>query len=89
MNMLNPKVALFFLAFLPQFVSPASGSVPLQMLLLGLVFMLQAVVIFCLIGYSPAASAATSWPDGVRPLLRLADRRGLHLLGIRLALAER
>ena len=51
MNVLNPKVAMFFLAFLPQFVSPAAGRVPLQMLLLGFVFMAQAVVIFCLIGY--------------------------------------
>jgi threonine/homoserine/homoserine lactone efflux protein len=37
-NVLNPKTALFFLAFLPQFVSPARGSVPAQILLLGLTF---------------------------------------------------
>jgi threonine/homoserine/homoserine lactone efflux protein len=51
MNILNPKVAMFFLAFLPQFVSPATQYFPLQMLLLGLIFMLQSVIIFCLIGY--------------------------------------
>jgi len=51
MNVLNPKVALFFLAFLPQFVVPDSVPISLQMLLLGGIFMAQAAVIFCLIGY--------------------------------------
>lgn len=37
-NVLNPKTALFFFAFLPQFVDPTHGSVSLQILLLGLIF---------------------------------------------------
>jgi threonine/homoserine/homoserine lactone efflux protein len=41
---LNPKTALFFLAFLPQFVHPAVGYVPAQMLLLGLVFVALALL---------------------------------------------
>lgn len=46
MNITNPKVSLFFLAFLPQFTSPASGPLLPQILLLGLLFILATILIF-------------------------------------------
>lgn len=90
MNVLNPKVAMFFLAFLPQFATPGAEQLPLQMLLLGLVFMLQAVVIFCLIGYFAGSIGQLIL---ARPkVAKYFDwlTAGIFAsLGVRLALAER
>jgi len=46
MNVTNPKVSIFFLAFLPQFADPARGSLTIQMLLLGGVFIGSTIFIF-------------------------------------------
>ncbi len=88
-NAINPKVALFFLAFLPQFVDPAGTAAGLQIAAFGLVFGLMAALVFGAIAL--AAGRLGEWLRRRPAVTRWLDRATGALfigLGLRLALAD-
>src|SRR5438067_3956735 len=88
-NVLNPKVALFFLAFLPQFVDRSAGAPVPQILLLGLLFNVQGTLVN--IAVALLASGGTSWLRASERRISLLQRLtgGLFVaLGLRLAFVD-
>lgn len=84
-NAINPKVILFFLSFLPQFVVPTNGSVAGQMAWLGIIFTVQAAVIFGLLGYF--SGAVGHWINSSPRLGTAMDRlSGVIFVGLGLRL---
>jgi threonine/homoserine/homoserine lactone efflux protein len=88
-NILNPKLSIFFLAFLPLFVSPNVSSPMLQMLILSAVFMAMTFIIFVLYGlfanyvrkYIANSSRVTTWMQKSFAAIFAA-------LGLKLAMTE-
>lgn len=90
LNVLNPKLSLFFLAFLPQFVPADAAGATGLFLALALVFMAMTFAVFVLYGglASLARDRVISRPSVMR-WLRRGFAGTFALLGLRLALAER
>jgi threonine/homoserine/homoserine lactone efflux protein len=89
-NILNPKLSLFFLAFLPQFISGDVDSPLQQMLVLSATFMLMTLLVF--IVYGVCASAVRTRVINSKNIQRWAQRSFaavFALLGLKLATAER
>ena len=88
-NALNPKVALFFLAFIPQFVDPLSGSIPVQTLMLGTIFLVLTLIVFT--GYGVSAAVIRKWileRTGLQKAIHWAMGSLFVFLGLKLVLSD-
>lgn len=89
-NLLNPKLTIFFFTFLPLFISEDSASTTSDMILLSVVFMLMTLVIFIL--YGLLASAISAWLlRSSKMMKRFQQASGLVLAGfaVKLALSDK
>jgi threonine/homoserine/homoserine lactone efflux protein len=90
LNILNPKLTIFFLAFLPQFVEPGASQPLLQLLLLSAVFMAMTFVVFVVYGFVAHAFRKLVIESArVQRWLRYSFAAAFAGLGAKLALAEK
>ena len=88
-NVLNPKVALFFLAFLPQFVLPSAANKPLAFLFLGLIFAVNGILWCLFLAWAAARVGALGVGCRAAPWFSRGVGALFVALGLRLAFAER
>ncbi|MGF1684990.1 LysE family translocator [Photobacterium minamisatsumaniensis] len=88
-SVLNPKVALFFLSFLPQFIDTSTGSASVQLLILGLLF--SGLATLCNVLYASVGSWVFSRPNSQRYSRVLEGVSGVLLIGLagKVAISER
>ena len=90
LNLLNPKLSIFFVAFLPQFIAPGESRVLVRMLELSGIFMLVTFVVFCVYGYCAAAMRdRVVGSPRVMAWMRRSFAAAFVALGARLALQQR
>lgn len=87
-NVLNPKVVLFFIAFVPPFIDPAAANKPLAFLMLGAIFTLNSTLCCLLLAWLAARLGAAGVGARARTWIRRTAGGLFVLLGLRLALAE-
>ncbi|MFZ5573182.1 MAG: LysE family translocator [Thermodesulfobacteriota bacterium] len=86
MNVTNPKVSIFFLAFLPQFAEPARGPLWIQMLMLGGLFILATILVFGAMAL--LAGTFGQWLNRSEGIQKIMNRTaGVVFLGLALKLA--
>ncbi|EGU4186713.1 LysE family translocator [Vibrio parahaemolyticus] len=88
-SVLNPKVALFFLSFLPQFIDTSTGSTSTQLLVLGLLF--SALATMCNVLYASVGSWVFSRSNSQRYSRALEGVSGVLLIGLagKVAISDR
>lgn len=90
LNILNPKLTIFFLAFMPQFVDPAAGQPLMQLLLLSAVFMAMTFAVFVVYGFvAHTFRRLVVDSPRVQSRLRYVFAAAFAGLGAKLALTDR
>ncbi|MEC1261866.1 LysE family translocator [Bacillus swezeyi] len=90
MNLLNPKVSLFFLAFLPQFVDDGAGQAAKQMLIYGMLFLIQALAIFIIISiFAEKVGNVLRKSSAISQKIHLIQGYLFALIGLKIALSQK
>lgn len=89
MNVLNPKVSLFFIAFLPQFISTNGFNITLQMIVLGVIFMGISLFTFVMISIMSGRLSSYLNNDKFWKYTKFGKAMVLGILGIALAFSKR